>query len=73
MGVVHSLLMYPAPVWVDIVKVKKYRMLMERCQRKALLRLASAYWTVSSEALFSYYVDAPDTPPHEYEDEHLPK
>ena len=26
-GVVHSVLMYEAPVWVDIVKVKKYRIL----------------------------------------------
>ena len=50
-GVVHSVLMYAVPAWIDIVKVKKYRRLMERCQRKALLRVASAYRTVSREAL----------------------
>ena len=60
MGMLHSVLMYAAPAWVDNVKIKKYRMLIKRRQRKALLRVTSAYRTVSSEAL-SVITDTPPT------------
>jgi hypothetical protein len=48
---VHSILLYGAPVWGDIVSQAKYKGLMEKAQRGVLLRICSGYRTVSTEAL----------------------
>lgn len=51
-GVTHSILLYGAPVWYDKVsRINLYRNLLIKAQRKALLRVASAYRTVATEAL----------------------
>lgn len=50
-GVAQPTMSYAAELWADIVSVAKYRTILEGAQRKALLRVAAAYRTVSSEAL----------------------
>lgn len=50
-GVVHSILLYGAPVWARACAARKYREMLSRTQRRALVRIASAYRTVSAEAL----------------------
>lgn len=50
-SVVYSSLLYGAPVWGDIVRWKKYINMLERVQRKVMLRLARAYRTTSTPAL----------------------
>lgn len=48
---VNSIMLYAAPVWANRMAVAAYRLCMERVQRRMLLRIASAYRTVSNEAL----------------------
>lgn len=50
-GVVQSTLLYGAPVWHSILNVRKYQNVLTRVERKSLLRVASAYRTVSNKAL----------------------
>lgn len=51
-GVTHSILLYGSPVWSGMVeKIPAYQNLLLRSQRKALLRVAWSYKTVSAEAL----------------------
>lgn len=50
-GVVHSVLLYAAPVWRDEIKKANQLRKMVAIQRKSLLRVASAYRTVSAEAV----------------------
>ncbi|XP_066253026.1 uncharacterized protein [Euwallacea similis] len=50
-GVVQSTLLYAAPVWGGIRKIKKYAHMMLRVQRKALVKVVCAYRTVSYEAV----------------------
>lgn len=50
-GVTLSILLYGGPVWQDVLKYKKYKGMMERVQRKMLLRVASAYRTASTRAI----------------------
>lgn len=50
-GVMHSILLYGAPVWHEIMNTKRYKERMERVQRKMLLRVASSYRTTSTKAL----------------------
>nr|CAH7734770.1 unnamed protein product [Callosobruchus chinensis] len=50
-GVVQSIVLYGAPVWGKALQRKKYRMMVDRVQRKSLLRVASAYRTVSAAAV----------------------
>lgn len=45
------ILLYGAPIWSEALRVKAYRQKIERVQRKAALRIASAYQTVSLRAL----------------------
>lgn len=47
----HNILLYGAPVWCGVLKYKKYRQILGRAQRGMLLRVASAYKTVSGNAL----------------------
>ena len=50
-GVVHSILLYGAPIWAEALKKKKYFLEMERTQRKILIRIASAYRTAPTVGL----------------------
>lgn len=50
-GAVHSILLYGAPIWKDELSVQKHKNLLIRSQRNILLRVASAYRTVSANAL----------------------
>lgn len=50
-SVAHFLLTYVAPIWIEILKEKKYKNMLRKTYRKCLLRLATAYLTVSNEAL----------------------
>ncbi|KAH1006908.1 hypothetical protein HUJ05_007595 [Dendroctonus ponderosae] len=43
-GVMQSILLYGAPIWHEVVRMEKYRGMLESMQKRALLR------TVSSEA-----------------------
>lgn len=49
-GVIQSI-MYAAPVWAEWIVYKKYRNLLISAQRKALLRVAMAYRTVSAAGI----------------------
>lgn len=50
-GVAKSIIMYGAPIWGQVVNVKRNRDLLESTQRKSLLRITSAYKTASTRAL----------------------
>lgn len=50
-GVVHSIILYGAPIWAKAMLMRKYREMVTGAQRRALLRAACAYRTVSAEAL----------------------
>lgn len=50
-GVIHSVLLYAAPAWREVIKVGTHRSKLIATQRKGLLRTASAYRTVSAEAV----------------------
>lgn len=50
-SVVDSIMFYAIPIWHDVLRINKYRKMLEQVQRKVLLRLARAYRTVSTTAL----------------------
>lgn len=50
-GVAHYILLYGASVWYEIVRIKRYKNMVKGLQRKLLLRIASAYRTISTVAL----------------------
>lgn len=50
-GVVHSTLLYGAPIWKKVMQVKTYKNMLLSAQRTMLLRVASAYRTIATEAL----------------------
>lgn len=50
-NVVQSILLYAAPVWFGAMRIKRYKNMMEKAQRRMLLRVACAYRTVSTRAL----------------------
>lgn len=58
-SVVQSILLYGAPVWSAAMRVKSYKTRMEKVQRQALLRVASAYRTVSTNAVQVVTATAP--------------
>lgn len=47
----HSIVLYGAPVWVEALAINKHKQLLIRTQRNVLLRVASAFRTVSASAL----------------------
>lgn len=48
----ESILLYGAPVWSSMVeRISAYKNILAKSQRKGLIRVASAYRTVSTEAL----------------------
>ncbi|KAJ8919412.1 hypothetical protein NQ315_016505 [Exocentrus adspersus] len=51
MTVVHSIMLYAAPIWADAVRIESYRKLLEATQRNGALRVACSYRTVSSAAV----------------------
>lgn len=60
----NSILMYAASMWAPVVTdIKRYRNKMESSQRKVLLRVASAYRTVSTKFIPVYTL--PSTGPGE--------
>lgn len=50
-NVVQSILLYGAPIWCDCIKIRKYRQMIIKTQRKMLIRVTSAYRTVSAKAV----------------------
>lgn len=50
-GVIHSIILYGAPIWRKACEIKKYNSMLAGAQRKVLLRVASAYRTVSIAAI----------------------
>jgi hypothetical protein len=50
-AVVHSKLLYGAPAWAGALKYKRNTDILVSAQRRALLRIASAYKTTSAEAI----------------------
>jgi Reverse transcriptase (RNA-dependent DNA polymerase). len=51
LGMVHSIITYAAPVWHQALGMQKYRSMVISSQRRMLLRVVSAYRTVSGVAL----------------------
>lgn len=51
MGTVQSTILYGAPIWSSFLGFARYDGILECCQRKVLLGVASAYRTVSTAAL----------------------
>lgn len=49
--VIQSILLYAAPVWRRALRIQRYRDLLARVQRRALVRVAFVYRTVSRETL----------------------
>lgn len=47
-GIVHSILLYGAPVWQNVLKYKREKERLIKVQRKMLLRVISSYRTVSA-------------------------
>lgn len=50
-GVVQSQMVYACPAWACALEVAKYRNLLEGLQRRALLRVASGYRTISTAGI----------------------
>lgn len=50
-NVVKSILVYGAPIWYKTAKKTLYKNILTRVQRKMLIRVASAYRTVSARAV----------------------
>jgi hypothetical protein len=50
-SVAESIILYGSVIWEPALKIKKYSDLLTRCQRKVVLRVISAYKTVSTAAL----------------------
>lgn len=50
-AVVHSILLYGAPIWEEALKVNRNWLLLQKAQRKILIRVAAAYKTAPTTAL----------------------
>jgi Reverse transcriptase (RNA-dependent DNA polymerase)/Endonuclease-reverse transcriptase len=50
-GVCQSILLYAAPIWHNAMRVKKYKGMVMSIQRRALIRVAAAYRTISTAAV----------------------
>lgn len=49
--VIHSIVLYAAPIWAEALKYQRYKMMVQRIQRSVLIRAGRAYRTTSNEAL----------------------
>lgn len=50
-NVMHSIMLYVAPMWERTVRYERYRKMLESVQRQTALRVTAAYRTVSTDAL----------------------
>lgn len=50
-SVVHSVMLYAAPIWGEEMRHKKYRSMLTGVQRRVAIRVGSAYRTISAEAV----------------------
>lgn len=50
-NVVHSTLLYGAPIWQKALKVRNYREKLEQVQRQVMIRVAMAYKTAATKGL----------------------
>lgn len=50
-SMVNNIILYGAPIWYRVLNIKKYKHVLQGIQRRVLLRVASAYRTVSTVAL----------------------
>lgn len=50
-GTLNSIILYGAFVWHEVIRIKRYEEMLVRLQRRALLRIASGYRTVSATAM----------------------
>lgn len=50
-GVVQSILLYAAPVWIEALRMEKYKKMITSTQRKVLLRVTCGYRTASATAI----------------------
>ncbi|XP_018576382.1 uncharacterized protein LOC108914939 [Anoplophora glabripennis] len=48
--VAHSIIFYAAPVWAGVLRIKRYRDMLISAQRMSLIRVISAYRTISASA-----------------------
>lgn len=51
--IAHSIMLYGAEIWADALKMEKYRKRLASVQRRAALRVASAYRSVSEAAVLA--------------------
>lgn len=51
--VVHSVLLYGAPVWAGAMKMGKAKLNLARVQRRSAIRVVAAYSTISGEAVLA--------------------
>ena len=51
MSTTHSIMLYGAEVWAEALQKRKYKKVLARVQRRGALRIASAYNTVSEQAV----------------------
>lgn len=49
--VVQSQSLYAIPAWISALRIKKLREILERLQRRSLLRITSGYRTISTRAI----------------------
>lgn len=49
--VIHSVILYAAPIWSGCLRYKKYKEMIQQMQRMVMIRAARAYRTVSHAAL----------------------
>lgn len=49
--VVESIILYAAPIWYPVLRIKRYEQMLVSCQRKYLIRVCSAYRTISVNAV----------------------
>lgn len=59
MTALHAVLLYGCEVWADALKIEKYRKQMAAVQRRAALRVACSYRTVSEPAILVVAAIAP--------------
>lgn len=50
-GVVQSTIVYGAPIWYKPIKIQRYQDMITKVQRRTLIRVCSAYRTVSAAAV----------------------
>lgn len=70
-GAMQSVILYGAPIWGGALGMQEYRGMLTSSQRKSVLRVASAYRTVSAAAIQVICGTIPIDRLHETEEAHL--